>query len=62
MSGEIILKMLQVQNQVKIYHFQTGSYARHLASDRLFTSLVNNIDRFAEVFQHTKRIKLETNK
>jgi hypothetical protein len=59
MSGEIILKMLQVQNQVKIYHFQTGSYARHIASDRLFTSLVNNIDKFAEVFQHSKRIKLD---
>lgn len=60
MEGEIILRMLQVQNQVKIYHFQTLSYARHLASDRLFTSLVNNIDRFAEVFQHMKRIKLKT--
>lgn len=60
-AGEILLKMLQVQNQVKIYHFQTGSYARHLASDRLFTSLVANIDRFAEVFQNIKRIKLESN-
>ena len=60
MEGEIILRMLQVQNQVKIYHFQTGSYARHLASDRLFTSLVNNIDRFSEVSQHTKRIKLKS--
>ena len=60
METEIILRMLQVQNQVKIYHFQTSSYARHLASDRLFTSLVNNIDRFAEVSQHKKRIKLKT--
>ena len=60
MESEIILRMLQVQNQVKIYHFQTGSYARHLASDRLFTSLVNNIDRFAEVLQRTKRIKLKS--
>lgn len=59
METEIILRMLQVQNQVKIYHFQTSSYARHLASDRLFTSLVNNIDRFAEVSQHKKRIKLK---
>lgn len=54
----IILKMLEVQNQVKIYHFQTSSYARHLASDRLFTSLITNIDRFGEVFQNSKRIKI----
>jgi hypothetical protein len=60
MESEIIVRMLQVQNQVKIYHFQTGSYARHLASDRLFASLVNNIDRFGEVLQHTKRIKLKS--
>jgi len=50
--------MLEVQNQVKIYHFQTNSYARHLASDRLFTSLITNIDRFGEVFQNSKRIRL----
>lgn len=54
----IILKMLEVQNQVKIYHFQTSSYARHLASDRLFTSLITNIDCFGEVFQNSKRIKI----
>lgn len=54
----ILLKMLEVQNQVKIYHFQTNSYARHLASDRLFTSLITNIDRFGEVFQNSKRIRL----
>jgi hypothetical protein len=57
--SSIILKMLEVQNQVKIYHFQTVSYARHLASDRLFTSLLVNIDRFGEVLQNSKRIKLD---
>lgn len=56
--ASIILKMLEVQNQVKIYHFQTASYARHMASDRLFTSLITNIDTFGEVYQKTKRIKL----
>lgn len=56
--ASIILKMLEVQNQVKIYHFQTASYARHMASDRLFTSLITNIDTFGEVYQKSKRIKL----
>jgi len=56
--ASIILKMLEVQNQVKIYHFQTGSYARHMASDRLFNSLITNIDTFGEVYQKSKRIKL----
>ena len=56
--ASIIVKMLEVQNQVKIYHFQTRSYARHMASDRLYTSLLTNIDRFGEVYQRSKRIKL----
>jgi hypothetical protein len=56
--ASIIVKMLEIQNQVKIYHFQTGSYARHMASDRLFSSLITNIDRFGEVFQNSKRIRL----
>ena len=56
--ASIIVKMLEVQNQVKIYHFQTRSYARHMASDRLYTNLLTNIDRFGEVYQRSKRIKL----
>jgi len=59
MTSTIILKMLEVQNQVKLYHFQTGSYARHIASDKLFITLGNNIDRFAEVLQNAKKIKLD---
>lgn len=57
-SASAIIILLEVQNQVKIYHFQTKSYARHMASDRLFTSLVTNIDRFGEVLQSESRIKL----
>lgn len=50
-ASTAIIKLFEVQNQVKIYHFQTKSYARHKASDTLFTSLVTNIDRFGEVLQ-----------
>ncbi len=38
-------------NQVKLYHWQTTSYARHVASDSLFSSLQNKMDKFMEVYQ-----------
>ncbi len=42
--------MLFVRNQVKIYHWQTMSFARHKATDDLVSSLDENIDKFTEVF------------
>ena len=35
---------------MKIYHWQTMSFARHKASDDLTASLDANIDKFTEVF------------
>ena len=50
MSAEILQVMLFVRNQVKIYHWQTMSFARHKATDDLVSSLDENIDKFTEVF------------
>jgi hypothetical protein len=35
---------------VKIYHWQTGSFARHKSTDDLVSSLDGNIDKFVEVY------------
>jgi hypothetical protein len=35
---------------VKLYHWQTKSFARHKASDELFGSLLESIDEFVEVY------------
>jgi hypothetical protein len=50
MSGDILQVLLFVRNQVKIYHWQTMSFARHKATDDLVSSLDESIDNFTEVF------------
>lgn len=47
--GEIITVFLSVLNQIKIYHWQTQKYARHIASDTLFQNLSLNVDKFVEI-------------
>jgi hypothetical protein len=42
--------MLLLRNQIKIYHWQTFSFARHKATDDLVDSLDTNIDKFTEVY------------
>jgi DNA-binding ferritin-like protein len=41
---------MTLRDQVKIYHWQTKKYARHVASDELVKKLDTNIDQFVEVF------------
>ena len=43
---QIISTFLEFQNQVKIYHWSTDKYARHVASDNFFNILGKNIDKF----------------
>lgn len=50
MSGEIVKLMLTLRNQVKIYHWETKSFARHKATDELVDKLDDNIDKFVEVY------------
>ena len=46
----IVTKFLTYQNQVKILHWQTLSYAEHKTLDGLYDSLSGNIDEFIETF------------
>jgi hypothetical protein len=50
MSAAAIQFFLTMRNQVKLYHWQTHSYARHKATDEAVESLDKNIDRFVEVY------------
>lgn len=49
-GGDIVTEMLTIRNQVKLYHWQTGSFARHKATDDLTATLDTNIDAFVESF------------
>lgn len=40
---------LELQAQLRIYHWQTRKYARHKASDELLGSVTELSDRFVEV-------------
>lgn len=46
----IITKLLEFQNQVKIFHWQTYGYAEHQSFGSLYGDLSDSIDEFVEVF------------
>lgn len=49
-GGDIVTHLLTIRNQVKLYHWQTGSFARHTATDNLTAALDTNIDAFVESY------------
>jgi len=46
---DIVIKFLVLLNTVKLYHWKTRSYATHKATDELYSSLNEHIDKFVEV-------------
>lgn len=46
----IVEHFLTFRNLMKIYHWQTTSFARHTASDKLVTGIDALIDQFMEVY------------
>lgn len=49
--NEAILKIVEFQNQIRILHWQTNSYARHKAYDTIYEKLGELLDEFVEVYQ-----------
>lgn len=41
---------LSLSNNIKLYHWMTTSYPRHVAADKLFDSLLASSDKFVEVY------------
>lgn len=50
MSLQIIITLMTLRDQVKIYHWETLSFPRHKATDELVTNLDTNIDKFVEIY------------
>jgi hypothetical protein len=50
MSAEIVNLMMKLRDQVKLYHWQTMNYPRHIATNDLVAKLDTNIDEFVEVY------------
>jgi hypothetical protein len=47
---QIINNLLQIEQQLRIFHWQTKSYARHQAFGGAYDALGDLIDRFVEVY------------
>lgn len=48
--SNIVNFFFQFINNVKLYHWQTHSYARHKAADELFEKIISLSDEFMESF------------
>lgn len=49
--ASLITKLIYLQNQFKIFHWQTFSYAQHEAFGHLYSQLSEKIDEFVETYQ-----------
>jgi len=47
---ELVISLLQIQQQTRILHWQTKSYARHKAYGKIYDQLGDLIDEFLEVY------------
>jgi len=47
----VIAKLFEFQNQFKIFHWQTYSFAQHKAFGNLYDDLADTIDTFVESYQ-----------
>lgn len=50
MSAEDINFFFHMREQIKLYHWQTHSYARHKATDDVVDALDTSIDKYVEVY------------
>ena len=46
---KVVGNLLHISNFIKVYHWQTLSYARHKASDDLYSEFNLLVDKFVEV-------------
>lgn len=57
--GNVALYFLSFRDQLRIFHWQTRSYAKHKASSELLDSLSDKMDKFIEIAQEHKNVKLK---
>lgn len=50
MSAASIHFLLTLRNQLKLYHWQTKTYSRHMATDKVLGDLDTLIDSFVEIY------------
>lgn len=48
-KSHLVHIFLELLNMVKLYHWNTRSYAEHVATDELYKKMNENIDKFVEI-------------
>ena len=63
-QGQITITFLEMLMMIKLFHWKTHSYATHKATDELYDSLNEHIDKFIEVLlgKTGSRIDLMSNR
>lgn len=47
---QIVMQLVQIEQQMRIFHWQTKSHARHKAFGKIYSNLGDLIDTFAEAW------------
>ena len=50
MSADQIHFFLHLRDQIKLYHWQTRVYARHIATDKMLKKLEKESDSYVEIY------------
>ena len=51
MTKKIILELLHLQQQIRLYHWNTKNYGRHVASGTFYDTLTPLLDSYVETYQ-----------
>jgi DNA-binding ferritin-like protein len=56
-------KMLEMLMLIKMYHWKTNSYSSHKATDHLYSSLNEHMDKFVEIWlgKNNKKLNAQMN-
>lgn len=54
---DIVIGFLSFRNQIKLYHWKTSLYPRHVASDSFLTNFDEKTDKFVEAMSGGRDIK-----
>lgn len=62
MGDKVALSLLQMRTQVKLFHWQTTSYAEHKALDALDAQLIELNDKWVESYQGNENTRVSCGK
>ena len=56
--SQIVAVFLEILNTIKVYHWNTHSFAQHKATDELYDKLNSGVDKFVEILLGKDRVRI----